>query len=66
VQEGYVFLEITSNISSFESLQASRRFYARQVPVAHAGNPSYSGGGDQENGGTTAAQASSSPDPIWK
>jgi hypothetical protein len=66
VQEGYVFLEMTSNFSSFESLQASRRFYVSQVPVAHAWNPSYSGGRDQENRGTTAAQSSSSPDPIWK
>jgi hypothetical protein len=36
------------------------------VPVAHACNPSYSGGIDQENHGSKPAWANSSPDPISK
>jgi hypothetical protein len=34
------------------------------VPVAHAYNPSYSGGTDQEDQGLKPAQANSSRDPI--
>jgi hypothetical protein len=37
-----------------------------QAPMAHACNPSYSGGRDQEDGGSKPAQANSSPDPILK
>jgi hypothetical protein len=39
---------------------------ASQVHVAHAYNPSYSGGRDQEDHGSKPAQASSSQDPISK
>jgi hypothetical protein len=34
--------------------------------VAYACNPSYSGGGDQKDGGLKPAQANSSRDPISK
>jgi hypothetical protein len=34
--------------------------------VAHACNPSYSGGRDQEDHRSKPAQANSSGDPIWK
>jgi hypothetical protein len=34
--------------------------------VAHACNPSYSGGRDQEDHGLKSAQANSSPDPFSK
>jgi hypothetical protein len=34
--------------------------------VAHACDPHYSGGRDQEDGSSKPAQANSSPDPIWK
>jgi hypothetical protein len=37
-----------------------------QVPVAHACNPSYSGGRDQEDHGLKPAQENSSQDPILK
>jgi hypothetical protein len=37
-----------------------------QAPVAHACNPSYSGGRDQKNGGSKPAQGNSSPDPSLK
>jgi hypothetical protein len=37
-----------------------------QVPVAHACNPSYSGGRDQEDGCSNPVQANSSWDPISK
>jgi hypothetical protein len=37
-----------------------------QVLVAHACDPSYSGGRDQEDGGSKPAQANSSLDPILK
>jgi hypothetical protein len=37
-----------------------------QVPVAHACNPSYSGGRDQEDCSSKPAQANSSQDPISK
>jgi hypothetical protein len=36
------------------------------MPVTHACNPSYVGGGDQENHGLKPAQANSSGDPILK
>jgi hypothetical protein len=36
------------------------------VPVAHACNPSYSGGRDQEDGSSKPAQVNSSCDPILK
>jgi hypothetical protein len=36
------------------------------APVAHACNPSYSGGRDQEDGSLKPAQANSSQDPILK
>jgi hypothetical protein len=36
------------------------------VPVAHAWNPSYSGGSDQEDCGLKPAQGNSSWDPIQK
>jgi hypothetical protein len=36
------------------------------VPVAHACNPSYSGGRDQEDHGWKPTQANSSRDPISK
>jgi hypothetical protein len=36
------------------------------APVAHACNPSYSGGRDQEDGGLKPAWANSSRDPISK
>jgi hypothetical protein len=39
---------------------------ARQEPVAHACNPSYSGGRDQEECSSKAAWANSSRDPILK
>jgi hypothetical protein len=35
-----------------------------RVQVAHACNPSYSGGRDQEDGGSKPTQANSSRDPI--
>jgi hypothetical protein len=34
--------------------------------VANAYNPSYSGGKDQEDGGSKPLQANSLRDPIWK
>jgi hypothetical protein len=34
------------------------------APAAPTHNPSYSGGSDQEDGGSKPAQANSSPDPI--
>jgi hypothetical protein len=37
-----------------------------QAPVAHAWNPSYSGGRDQQNHCSKPAQANSSQDPISK
>jgi hypothetical protein len=37
-----------------------------QVLVAHTCNPSYSGGGDQEDCGSQPARANSSQDPISK
>jgi hypothetical protein len=37
-----------------------------QAPVAHTGNPSYSGGRDQEDRGSKPAGANSSQDPILK
>jgi hypothetical protein len=37
-----------------------------QVPVAHACNPSYLGGKDQEDRGSKPAQANSLGDPISK
>jgi hypothetical protein len=37
-----------------------------QVPVAHTHNPSYSGGGDQEDRGLKPAPGKSSLDPISK
>jgi hypothetical protein len=37
-----------------------------QVPVAHACNPSYSGGRDQEDLGSKPAWANSSQNPILK
>jgi hypothetical protein len=37
-----------------------------QVPVAHACNPSYLGGRDQEDHGLKQARANSSQDPILK
>jgi hypothetical protein len=37
-----------------------------QAPVAHACNPSYSGGRDQEHLGLKPGWANSSPDPILK
>jgi hypothetical protein len=37
-----------------------------RVPVAHACNPSYSGGRDQEDGGSKPSEASSLQDPISK
>jgi hypothetical protein len=36
------------------------------APVAHACNPSYSGGTDQEDRGSKPVQANSSQDPILK
>jgi hypothetical protein len=36
------------------------------VPVAHAGNPSYSGGRDQDDCGLKPAWANSARDPISK
>jgi hypothetical protein len=37
-----------------------------QAPVAHAYNPSYSGGRDQEDHGSKPAQGNSLQDPILK
>jgi hypothetical protein len=37
-----------------------------QVPVAHAYNPSYSGGRDQEDGGSKPAGGNSSQAPSLK
>jgi hypothetical protein len=37
-----------------------------QMPVAHAYNPSYPGGSNQEDGGSKPAQANSSRDPTSK
>jgi hypothetical protein len=37
-----------------------------QVPVAHACNPSYSGGRDQEDFGSKPACTNNSKDPILK
>jgi hypothetical protein len=37
-----------------------------QLPVAHAWNPSYSGGRDQEDSGSKSAQENSLGDPISK
>jgi hypothetical protein len=37
-----------------------------QALVAHAYNPSYSGGRDQEDHGSKPAQANSAQDPILK
>jgi hypothetical protein len=37
-----------------------------QAPVAHASNPCYSGGRDQEDCSSKPAQANSSKDPILK
>jgi hypothetical protein len=39
---------------------------SRQEPVAHAYNPSYSGGTDQDDSGLKPAQASSSLRPYLK
>jgi hypothetical protein len=36
------------------------------APVAHACNPSFLGGRDQEDLGSKPVQANSSRDPIWK
>jgi hypothetical protein len=36
------------------------------LPVAHACNPSYSGGRDQEDSGSKPTQANSLQDPISK
>jgi hypothetical protein len=36
------------------------------VPVAHTCNPSYSGGRDQEDRGSTPTQINSSQDPLLK
>jgi hypothetical protein len=47
-------------ILSFKTSDLSR------VLVAHACNPSYSGGRDQEDGGLKPAQANSLQDPISK
>jgi hypothetical protein len=40
--------------------------FRSQVLVAHACNPSYSGGRDKEDHGSKPAQANSSRDPISK
>jgi hypothetical protein len=42
------------------------RYHGRQVPVASACNPSYSGSRDQEDHSSKPAQANSSKDPISK
>jgi hypothetical protein len=39
---------------------------ASQAPMAHACNPSYSGGRDQEDHGSKPVWANSSQDPILK
>jgi hypothetical protein len=45
---------------------SSERSQTSQAPVAHACNPSYSGGRDQENRSLKPAQANSSWDPIME
>jgi hypothetical protein len=52
--------------SSMEILQKAIDRTVCQAPVAHACNPSYSGGRDQEDLGSKLAQANSSRDPILK
>jgi hypothetical protein len=41
-------------------------YISSRVPVAHACNPTYSGGRDQEDRGLSPAPVKSSWDPIWK
>jgi hypothetical protein len=50
----------------FNSLVSFKVYDHSHVLVAHAYNPGYSGGRDQENGGSKPAQANSSPEPISK
>jgi hypothetical protein len=44
----------------------NKNIHPCQAPVAHACNPSYSGGRDQEDLGSKSAQANSSQDPFSK
>jgi hypothetical protein len=46
--------------------QESLKPHLGQVLVAHACNPSYTGGRDQEDLGSKPAWANSLRDPIWK
>jgi hypothetical protein len=47
-------------------MEAPYKSKNNQVPVAHASNPSNSGGRDQEDCGSKPAWANSSQDPILK
>jgi hypothetical protein len=47
-------------------IEALRRLRKSQALVAHACNPSYSGGRDQEDHSSKLAQANSLRDPISK
>jgi hypothetical protein len=47
-------------------LLISKQHTVLGIPVAHAYNPNYSGGRDQEDLGSKPTQANSSQDPILK
>jgi hypothetical protein len=47
-----------------QALAPNKNRRKSQAPVAHACNPSYSGGRDQEDRGLKSAWANSSRDPI--
>jgi hypothetical protein len=60
--KGKMHKEEETEVELLEKLKAQMS----QVLVAHVCNPTYSGGGDQEDGGSKPAQASSSGELILK
>jgi hypothetical protein len=60
--------DLKASLGSRQRLCLKKNFFfkLRLEVVAHACNPSYSGGRDQEDHSSKSAQASSSQDPISK
>jgi hypothetical protein len=59
-------VDVKASHSKLQSGKTDKEEEQSQVPVAHACNPSYSGGRDQEDHGLKPAKANSLQDPIVK
>jgi hypothetical protein len=68
---GIIVISYHTQLRTRHLLSVNLRFLIFKVKIslgseAHACNPSYSGGRNQEDHGSKPAQANSSPDPILK